>query len=95
MKQIYFAVYDSAAAYFLNPFPSPTEEAAHREFAKAVLNPETPIHHNPEHFKLFRLGSWNNNTGQFDDEDNKLVADALAVVAQSKREIPQDEELGE
>lgn len=89
MKQAYYAVYDSAAAYFLNPFPAPTDQAALREFEKAVRNPETPLYSNPEHFKLFRLGTWNNNTGEYENENNSLVADALEIVARDKAKVTQ------
>lgn len=95
MKQVYFAVYDSAAAYFLNPFPAPTDGAAVREFEKAVRNPDTPMSQNPEHFKLFRLGKWDNTTGSFEDENNTMVSDALAVVARDKTKVTQISEIGE
>lgn len=67
MKWEMFAVYDSKARCFFAPFTSQSVATARRAFAAAVNaahdHGATMIQQHPEDFTLFRVGSFDDDTG--------------------------------
>lgn len=65
MIQKVFAVYDSAAKAYLNPFQLPREEMAIRAFRDVINSPSHELASHPEDYCLFLLGEFDNRTGQY------------------------------
>lgn len=61
-----FAVRDSKAKAFLQPFFSGTVESAIRAFGDAVREDKSPICKHPEDYVLYELGSFDDGTGYLD-----------------------------
>lgn len=62
-----FAVFDSKAALFGQPFSDQQEGSAIRNFSDAVndsSNPNNLWNKHPEDFSLFQIGEFDNNSGE-------------------------------
>lgn len=81
LVQELFAVYDSKAESFGQPFFAVNAAVATRMFQAAVQDPETPVGRHPEDFSLFRIGIWNADTGVVAGvEAPQHVTNGLALV---------------
>lgn len=77
-----FAVFDSKAATFGNPFPDQREASAIRNFSDAVndgSNPNNLWHKHPEDFSLFYVGSFDTDTGALHPENPRALVTASAI----------------
>lgn len=65
------SVYDTTANLFGSPFVSISAETAKREFQAELTNPNArgPMQTHPADFKLFELGVFSNEQGQFQLHD--------------------------
>lgn len=64
MIKLFFAVYDSAAKVFMDPFMARTTEEALRRFRATVNHPEAgSIAEFPEDYTLFQIGEYDLETG--------------------------------
>lgn len=63
METLLFAVYDSAASRYLDPFVAPTAEVAIRGFKTAVNRPEHAFNSHPADYTLFQVGRFDPETG--------------------------------
>ena len=61
-SQIY-SIFDTVSNEFSTPFYSKNNETAKRDFHNVIDNPETIYGATPQDFKLYKLGTWNNETG--------------------------------
>lgn len=90
-KFIAVSVKDSAAATFGPPFFVPNAAVAVRSFANEVnrMEDKNPLFTNPEHFELYQLGSWDDETGFYYPEmvDNNQCPKLLARAQDHKRVI--------
>ncbi len=78
IKQIY-SVFDAKAQTYSNPFYSPNEQIAVRDFTRACRDPNLDLSKFPEDFSLQHLGSFNDENGQFSVNLNPVpVTTALA-----------------
>nr|UXQ87996.1 MAG: nonstructural protein [Microvirus sp.] len=59
-----FAIYDSKAEAFIEPFYQPTAGVASRMFAGAANDPRTTICKNSSDYTLFELGTFEPATGE-------------------------------
>lgn len=68
MKLIICSVRDSAADCFQRPFFMPTQAVAVRLFGDEVKSKDdnNPMNRHPEHFELFELGTFDDNTAKVD-----------------------------
>lgn len=62
-----YAIYDSKADAFLQPWFAATHALAFRNIERATKNPESPFVQFPADFTLFKIG-------EFNDEDGTLSA---------------------
>lgn len=67
-----FSVYDSKARSYSRPFYAINEEIAVRMFASAIDDPESQLGKHPADFSLHLLGSFDDSTGTFHDQIEKL-----------------------
>ncbi|AXH73617.1 MAG: nonstructural protein [Microviridae sp.] len=61
-----FAVYDSKAKAYAQPFYAPNKGLATRYFADGANDPTLQMCKHSEDFTLFHLGSWNDENGSFE-----------------------------
>lgn len=64
MIQRVFAVYDSKAEAYLQPFFCPTVGMALRSWEQAAQNPQTDFHQYAGDYTLFEIGTYNDQTGE-------------------------------
>ena len=60
------SVLDVKAKAFLQPFFVPNVSMAVRSFGDAVLNPDSGIAKHPEDYNLYKLGTFDDNSGRLD-----------------------------
>lgn len=70
-----YSVHDKEAANFSTPMAQPNDVAATRMFAVEInrADPANMLNLAPEHFALYRIGSFNETTGRITPEVTKLV----------------------
>lgn len=62
-----FAVHDSKVGAYLRPFFCRTKGEAMRNWADSVNDTQSPFSKNPEDYCLFHLGSYNEDSGTFEN----------------------------
>lgn len=80
-----FAVFDSKAKNFGQPFFSLSREVAQRAFMSAVHEPESMLCKHPTDFSLFELGTFNDSNGIF----TTLATPENLGLAASYKQVPQ------
>lgn len=68
MTQLVFAIWDGAAGAYSQPFFAVKNEVALRMFNSACSDKASNLFKYPEQFTLFRLGSFDDNLGTFENE---------------------------
>jgi len=80
MKSEIFAVYDSAAARYLDPFVMPTAEMAIRGFRQAVNREDHQFNQFPEDYTLFHIGSFDPEAGVLLPENPRSLGVAITFL---------------
>lgn len=89
MKLNAYTIYDVASGVYMRPFFSQADGQAIRGFKDIATDADHEIGKHPEDYTLFRIGSFNDNTGKMEGETLEKLATALELVAQS-RQVNQD-----
>ena len=89
MKLNAYTIYDVASGVYMRPFFSQADGQAIRGFKDIATDADHEIGKHPEDYTLFRIGSFNDNTGKMDGEAPEKLATALELVAQG-RQVNQD-----
>jgi len=76
-----YAIYDSVSCVYDRPFPAMNDQDAIRSFTSVAMNKDTVIGQHPEHFKLFRIGKWNDAEGKLFGEGPHHIASAHEIVS--------------
>lgn len=76
MKSGLFSVRDSATQVYQNIFQAPTNQSAMRSFGDLALDPDTNVYKHPEDFILYRIGTWDDDTGTVTGEEPIKLAHA-------------------
>lgn len=88
MVQKVFAVRDSKAQAFLQPFFSVSTGAAVRAFGDAVNEGNSPLAKHPEDYLLFELGEFDDNTGEFSRVGvNKMLGCGADFIVKSLKPV--------
>lgn len=76
MKLHIFAIKDLAADVFMTPYFHPNVGAVVRSFGDEVNrdDPQNMLNKHPEHFVLYELGTFDDNTGEFRATQPKQLA---------------------
>lgn len=96
MIMVFYSVFDSKTASFASPFVDQSDGSAIRGFSDAVndgSNPRNMWYTHPEDFSLFRIGSFDTQSGELISERavNLVTASAL----KSARSVPVSPDLFE
>jgi len=84
MKLNAYSIYDTASGTFMRPFFTTADGQAMRSFKDISTDADHEIGKHPEDYTLYRLGIFNDNTGEFIPETPEVLATALAMVAASR-----------
>lgn len=82
-----YAVYDRKAEAYMNPFHAPLDGMAIRMFSQSVNDPQTMLSKYPDDFTLYRIGTFDDQTGMYTQEDHHKY---LGTATQFKTETPVD-----
>jgi len=88
-----FAVYDSKAGAYMNPFNMPTIGMAIRGFCEVVEDKSTSIGKHPEDFSLFELGVFDDAKGSYETltaPKQLITAGECLVMNEKSKEIKND-----
>lgn len=76
MKRKFYAIYDKLAARYTYLFESENNQTATRLFQGEANRKDGVINQNPEDFKLCTVGTFDDLTGEFENDFEK-VCDAI------------------
>lgn len=82
MKVQCYAIFDSCSGIYEKPFFSTTDGLVKREFQDVATTADHPISNHPEHYSLWRLGVFNNENGDLQDEANECLWTATEAISQ-------------
>ena len=68
-----FGVYDKKAEAFLSPFTFSVDGQAVRAFQDSVNDPETMFNRHPDDYDLYKLGYFDQGSGEFESDKHYLL----------------------
>lgn len=86
MKTTMYTVFDDKADIYTPPFFQGTDGMAMRAFSQACTNAEHPFSKNPEDYHLYKVGSFDDETGKVESYEPVLLLNAIEVVSAAKAE---------
>ncbi len=84
MKVQCYAIFDTCSGIYEKPFFSTTDDLVKREFQDIATSEDHRINKHPEHYSLWRLGMFDDNTGKLTDEKNECLWQAVEAISQSQ-----------
>jgi hypothetical protein len=89
MKLFVFGVFDSVSKVYDRPWCARSEGEAVRSFGDLASDAEHPLGKHPEHYSLFEIGSYDDNTGELlSTVPVRCVARAHELVAEARKIEP-------
>ncbi len=82
MKAQIYAIFDTCSGIYEKPFFHTADDAVKREFQDVVNTADHPINRHPEHYSVWRLGNFDNLTGDVKDEANECLWTGLEAMSQ-------------
>ena len=80
-----YAIYDRASGVYDGPLRGQTDDVVKRQFVDMCVASDHPVSQHPEDYTLFKVGSWNDGTGELIDVvPEKLMNGAEAVTLSRK-----------
>ena len=83
MKVNLFAVYDTASEVYDGPHPAATDGVALRNFRNVARNPDSTVGKNPEYFSIWRVGEWNDATGEVTSVVKECLGHAIDLLGEN------------
>lgn len=80
MKLLAYCIYDRKAVIFHAPFFSHSDGAAARSFGDVSNDKSTSIGRHPADYVLYRIGAFDDASGQLLSEHHVHIVDAVALV---------------
>jgi hypothetical protein len=88
MKLYTFSVMDLKAETFMPPFFMHNEKLAERAFGDAANEGEHMFSKHPEDYALYCIGTWDDDTGQFENyQTPKSLGIAAQYINKPKQEV--------
>lgn len=91
MKQNIYSTFDTAAGIYSSPLFANSDGEIMRAFTDLVQNADHPIGQHPEDYSLFRMGTYDNINGEFNNENNECLTTGLEALSRAKN--PQADKL--
>ena len=85
MKFQVYSVFDSVSGVYDRIWQSISDGAALREFTDIACNADHPIGRHPEHYSLFRVAEFDDNTGELIVCEPKCIGRAHELVVASRQ----------
>lgn len=79
-----YSIYDTKAEHYGNPVFIRTDGEARRMFGQVANDKETEIGRHPEDFILYRIGTWDAETGTLTPEPGLSIAKAIEFAVGNK-----------
>lgn len=73
MSRVLIGLYDGVAETFVSISPSRSVMTARRELADWMRSPQFPLRKNVKDYSLWKLGEWNEQTGELTSAKEFLV----------------------
>ena len=83
MRQFLYCVFDSCAGFYDRPFAGRDDASAIRSFGDIACDADHPIGKHPEHYMLFRVGLFDDGSGEIVPESPVCVGKAHELVVGS------------
>ena len=84
MKMNFYAIFDKAVNAYMRPMVLQTDGQAVRMFTDEAVRAEAEIAKHPEDYALFRIGSFDDNTGEILAIEPKCIGRARELAAASR-----------
>ncbi len=84
MKVQVYAIFDICSGIYEKPFFHTADDMVRREFQDVALTVDHAIARHPEHYSLWRLGNFDNRTGDLKDEGNECLWTAIEAISQEQ-----------
>lgn len=72
-----YSIFDECAGRYLRPWYSITDNEALRAFTDIAMDPGEDVGKHPEHYTLFKIGVYDDETGNITADVVKFMATAL------------------
>lgn len=88
-----FAIKDTLTGIFERPFLERTAKSAMRAVAAVVEDPKSMLHKYPDHYQLWRVGSWFEENGFIDPaEPLQLLCEVQVLKTPEKKDVPDEDQ---
>ncbi len=88
MKLNAYTIYDVASGTYMRPYFSTADGEAMRGFKDIATDATHSVGKHPEDYTLYRVGSFNDTTGQMAGEELEKLTTGLECVAQDRNIQP-------
>lgn len=78
-----YAVLDSASGVYDGPVPAQADGVAIRNFTNMAKDDRSAVGKNPEYFSIWRVGEWNDATGEVVPEVKECLGYAVDLIKES------------
>ncbi len=85
MKVQCYAIFDTCSGIYEKPFFSTADALVKRQFQDVAVDAKSPIAAHPEHYSLWRLGMFDDNTGKITDEQNECLWQAVEAISDAQQ----------
>jgi hypothetical protein len=93
IKKMY-SIYDVKAKFFIPPFPAHNDEDCKRAVMSALQTPQSPYAQHPQDYRLFGIGQFDDNAGQFVPyEQPEFICECTELVASVPGEAQDNENI--
>lgn len=82
MKLNVYSIYDTKANAYAQPFYSQTDGSAIRAFSDHANEKGTPANKHPDDYILFRIGTYDDETGVISDDEHRQLGTARNYLIQ-------------
>lgn len=89
MKLNIYVIFDSCAGIYQNPFFGQSDGEATRSFGDIAQDASHPIGQHPEHYSMYRLGTYDNLNAKINLENKECIATAQELIALAKNPNPE------
>lgn len=89
MKLNVYSIFDKAVNAYLRPFFFQADNQALRMFTDECCNADSPLSAHPEDYALFRLGTFEDNSGDLEAEEARCLGRGHELVAATRQRVPE------
>ena len=88
MRHNVYTIYDQASAFYMRIFQARGHGEVLRAFSDMAMNKDHDIGAHPEHYSLWFIGTFDDNTGELVRSDFECLGKAHEIVAASRKVDP-------